>query len=981
MKNITSNLKFVVLFLFFLNSIQSVCAQNKEEVSTIVKEYDLKKLKALQAKYLRKAQIEKQKAIEAAKINNWPLFFENANGSIGELMKLTPDGFPLYYTTTNIDAAKSTRANFLNTGGGLGLLLDGQGMTARVWDGGKVRASHQEFGTRVNVIDDIAGPSGNNFHATHVTGTILASGVDAFAKGMAPMAAGRTFNWTNDISEALEEVQLGMLLSNHSYGVPIVNDEVFLPTWYIGSYTDESRDWDEVSYSAPYYLMVAAAGNNGGDENPEPTTIGFDKLTGNKVSKNNLVVANAQDANIDVNGNLTSVLINGGSSQGPSDDLRIKPDITGNGTDLYSTFESTDTDYASISGTSMASPNVMGTLLLLQQHYKNINYRFMKAATLKALACHTADDAGNPGPDAVFGWGLLNAKKAAETITANGLGSIISEEKLMQGTTYTTTVVSDGISPLSASIVWTDVPGTVVNGVVNGNASNLVNDLDIRITKSGNTFYPWKLQSNATLDATNNSDNAVDNVERIDVPSASGTYTITVTHKGTLESGAQNFSLVVTGVDSQFTIIPISPDEVLCENENAVYNFNYVTSTVQPTNFSVVGLPVGAIANLNMNTVTISGNVVMTISSLQNVTAGDYLVGLQASSNTETEIKYVGLRVYENVFENISLVYPQNNAEGLATTFQLEWEPNVNASSYRLQVATDANFNNLVVNQLVAETNYLASNLTQSMSYFWRVLPVNVCGEAINNTVFTFDTGSQTCGNIFTATNFTDASIGTFSGAQAAVPVLVTGEMTVGSLTVDLNIAHTYIQDITVFLEGPSEIGSPIVRLFQEPCGGNEDIIATVSDAGTSFVCGDNPGISGTVLPFEPLSSFNNLPADGLWTLYVLDNYDNDGGSINSFSLNFCNVQPAVLDVKEQLFSNVAVYPNPTHGIINIQFSEIHPGETALDLYDIQGRKIISKNTQSLNEVLNIENLSEGVYMLSIENGNNKTVKKIVLNK
>ena len=125
-------------------------------------------------------------------------------------------------------------------------------------------------------------------------------------------------------------------------------------------------------------------------------------------------VANGLDASIDNDGNLNSGGRNSSSSEGPADDLRIKPDIMGNGTGLYSTYESADAVYSTISGTSMASPNVAGTLLLLQQHYKNVTNNFMKAATLKGLACHTADDAGNIGPDPVFGWGLLNAKKAAE---------------------------------------------------------------------------------------------------------------------------------------------------------------------------------------------------------------------------------------------------------------------------------------------------------------------------------------------------------------------------------------------------------------------------------------------------------------------------------------------------------------------------------------------------------------------------------------
>src|SRR5690606_13980848 len=109
-------------------------------------------------------------------------------------------------------------------------------------------------------------------------------------------------------------------------------------------------------------------------------------------SKNNLVVANAMDASVDSNGNLLSVTINGSSSQGPTDDYRIKPDITGNGSGVYSTLDNADNAYGNLTGTSMAAPNVTGSLLLLQEHYKNLNNgNFMRAATLKGLALHTAD--------------------------------------------------------------------------------------------------------------------------------------------------------------------------------------------------------------------------------------------------------------------------------------------------------------------------------------------------------------------------------------------------------------------------------------------------------------------------------------------------------------------------------------------------------------------------------------------------------------
>ena len=170
----------------------------------------------------------------------------------------------------------------------------------------------------------------------------------------------------------------------------------------------------------------------------------------------------------------------------------------------------------------------------------------MHAATLKGLALHTADDAGDAGPDANFGWGLLNTKKAAETLTiaaATSGSTIVKELTLNQGDTYQLIVQSNGVDPLLASISWTDIGGTVQT-VVNDNTSRLVNDLDVRLTND-TVYTPWKLTA---ADSNGKGDNTVDPYERIDIDGASGFYTLTVSHKESLNTGSQNFSLIVSGV-------------------------------------------------------------------------------------------------------------------------------------------------------------------------------------------------------------------------------------------------------------------------------------------------------------------------------------------------------------------------------------------------------------------------------------------------
>ena len=973
---------FLLLSIIFVSF--TVFGQSQADVKKITANYDMAKLKKTEEFYRKKQEADKRKAIAVALVKNWPLVIKNEDGNFSELMRLSPEGLPIYYATQNVNAAKSTRANHLNTGGILGLNLNGQGMVVREWDGGNVRTTHNAFGGRVTVIDDPTNTT-TVAHSTHVCGTMVASASPASVKGMAYQATARTFNWDSDDSEAISEAQLGMLISNHSYGVPITSNGTTLPSWYIGSYSSDAYIWDELAYNAPYYLPVMSAGNDGqNNDNPEPILFGYDKLVSNKTAKNNLVVASCEDVTVAADGtvNASTITISSFSSQGPTDDFRVKPDITGNGANLTSTSNTSNTATTTMSGTSMASPNIAGTLILLQQHYKNLTNSFMRAATLKGLACHTADDAGDVGPDAVYGWGLLNAKKAAETITGNGLTSWISEENLNTGRVFTMNVNSNGTTPLIASISWTDLPGVVNNGSLpaNDTTAALVNDLDIRITKNTTTYFPWKLNPDPSLPAIRTGDNPVDNVEqvKIDAPTA-GQYTITVTSKGTLVTGNQKFSLVITGVNSSFAINSTSDNLTVCANQNAVYTFNYTQTGSGTTTFSALDIPTGASASFSPASLSASGIVTMTISGLTNVNPNEYFVGIRGTSATETETRYKSLRIYNGVFQSVALQSPTNGQSGLSTAADLIWNGQANAQSYTVQVSLSPNFTSFVINGVLNDYSYNLTGLSQATRYYWRVIPSNNCGAglAANATVYSFDTGILSCDQTFTATDFSNNVIATVPNSEATVPLTITGGFTIGDINVNMGITHTWIGDITVTLEGPASIGSPIVTLLDIPCGANQNINCTMDDNGGVPACSGIPAITGNIAPVDPLSALNTLPADGEWILRVFDHNDQDGGTIDSFSINLCRVENALAVVTNPIL-NSSVYPNPTKGIVNVAIPAL-TDKAIINLYDLQGRQILSKETNQVYTSFGIENLQDGIYLVNIQNDLGSITKKIVL--
>ena len=549
-----------------------------------------------------KERLEYTKAMSLAKQKNWPLSIRSKDGRLATLVGVDGFNFPKYFITdNNTIAAATTRANQLWEGGASGLNLSANSAILKnkigIWDGGRVLSSHVELTGRITQKDN---PSTNDNHATHVAGTMIASGVNPSAKGMSYGSQGMiAYDFTNSYAEQATEAA-GLLVSNHSYNVVsgwnFNEDQNRWEFWgrpnetedyKFGYYSTDAQLLDSIAYNAPFYLIVKAAGNNRGETGPNVGDPYFrlnaqNQMTaaGNRpgdISSNDSYGSIPWDANAKniltvgavrgIPGGYNrpeDVVMSSFSGWGPTDDGRIKPDVVADGVNVLSSYASSTTAYSSLSGTSMATPNTSGSLFLLQDHYSKLkNGNFLRSATLKGLAIHTADEAGiTPGPDYQNGWGLLNVQKAAAVISASvaSNNSATSEhlmyENLFNGTTnsFSTTVVATGKEPLKATICWTDVKGTVDQiNVLNNPEKKLINDLDIRITSGSRTFSPWKLDPAFPANAAVKGDNTVDNVERIDIDStvAGETYTITVTHKGalgTLTRGQQAYSLIVSGV-------------------------------------------------------------------------------------------------------------------------------------------------------------------------------------------------------------------------------------------------------------------------------------------------------------------------------------------------------------------------------------------------------------------------------------------------
>lgn len=545
--------RFNLMLLFFAGMTLQGFSQTAEQRRNITKDYDLKALEQMSLELSEKYEQERQKAYDYAIRNNIPVIKEDEFGNTAVLRRMNRHGQLEYVTTFGTADAKTIQTDRLYPGGELGLALEGEGMIVGVWDGGKVRDTHELLSGQVILKDDGNGPSPN--HATHVTGIMVGKelpgiGSAGKSKGMAYKAIAHAYDWNNDLSQMSSEAAQGLLVSNHSYGLDL--SLVGNPVTIVGNYDQISQATDNLMYNAKYYTVVTAAGNDR-QMNYNPDQNGYNILGGwMATSKNTIVVAAVDEILFGAYNGPNSVNMSAFSSWGPTNDNRIKPDISAQGVGVWSSIADSNTSYTDMNGTSMASPGVAGSLILLQELSADLNNgNFLKSSTLKAIVINTVLQADAvPGPNPRYGWGLMSTARAAQLMLDSHEGVNQYYDELELNTTqtgYNIAVKANADGMIKATIAWTDKGG-----------AGLINDLDMRIKDSqGNIFYPWRLDpSNYANPPLRNGDNFVDNVEQIWVENAveGQEYTITISHKGSLDANKQEFGIAISGIQNAPTL-------------------------------------------------------------------------------------------------------------------------------------------------------------------------------------------------------------------------------------------------------------------------------------------------------------------------------------------------------------------------------------------------------------------------------------------
>lgn len=570
----------------------SVVAQSTQLRRDISDKYDGIRGKELIQNFTEEIRKDNNEVIKYTKVNQIEAKGVYKDGRYYQLRRIEGQNLPIYYSTQNAMSRQLTGVNELIRGGSLRVNLQGKDMIIGVWDGQAVFDKHIEFqenyGSRVLLRDhapsltslsgeELANAIRGKDHATHVTGTLIAKGIYAQAKGLAPEAKVWSYDWDNDIVEMTSAAQEGLLVSNHSYGISAIDGKTpLVPPSYFGYYNKDAYQLDKITYLSPYYQPVIAAGNDRKDADKlNPSKEGNDLLLGNANAKNAIVVA---AVGLDDAGELEVAEF---SSFGPTNDFRIKPEIAAPGVLVVSTgydvsrngrSESTDL-YKVSSGTSMAAPSVSAILTLWQQEVIDIFQFPLRSATLRALLTHTAVYLKEMKPNQMVGWGMVNAPNGVEYLQyVKDKMAILKESTLLNDKQYSYKFnLKEKANRLLVTLSWTDVEGVFNKEEMqeDNSTKKLINDLDIRVFKDGVEYSPWFLNKDFTRLEAFKGDNDTDNLERIEINDAeAGEYEVVVSHKGQLKYGRQDYSLLISndefkGIEELSTNAIVDPKDIV----------------------------------------------------------------------------------------------------------------------------------------------------------------------------------------------------------------------------------------------------------------------------------------------------------------------------------------------------------------------------------------------------------------------------------
>jgi subtilisin-like proprotein convertase family protein len=682
--------------------------------------------------------------------------------------------------------------------------------------------------------------------------------------------------------------QLGTRISSNSWGADVGGD-------YDASaqaYDAGTRDAQPQTGGHQQMLFLFAAGNAGAGA----------RTVGSPGSAKNVLTVGASEndrpdgtdgCGIGPEGADNAMDVIGFSSRGPAEGDRFKPELVAPGTHVQGTASTTvsfdgsgvcdriwpqgQTVFARSSGTSHSTPAVAG-IASLYHHW--LSTRFLAAppspALLKAyLLAHLryldGKDAGDDLPSNAQGYGMPDMSAGFDQAARILVDQSHVFDQSGQAWSLEGSVV-DPSRPLRIVLAWTDAPGSL-------SGAPQVNDLDLEVVVGGVRYQGNRFEGAFSVPSTQ--PDRFNNVEAVFLPAgASGELLVRVVAANIAGDGVpgvgdatdQDFALVVyNGQETPGFRMHLEPRSLsLCgSGELSVpLSLEPVKGFDTPVKLAVENLPAGVQASFEPPVVTLPGTSMLSLTA-DGVLPSAYTLRVVGSAGDVLKGQSLELNLHGALASpRQQTPYPQ--ATNVNPSAQLVWDALNGASDYRVQVATDEAFSQLVVDRTLAGTTLKTPKLEPATAYLWRLQGRNTCGDGPFSITRQFTTAVISTA-AFACAQRLPLEIPDADPAGIECTLEAPAGFQLQDVTLDVVIRHPFRGDLQLDLIAPD---GTIVRLKSiDGADSAPDVLGNYDQ---------------TLEPEGPgaMSDFDERAAGGAWTLKVSDQFSRDVGQLVSAKLN-----------------------------------------------------------------------------------------------
>ena len=315
---------------------------------------------------------------------------------------------------------------------------------------------------------------------------------------------------------------------------------------------------------------------------------------------------------------------------------------------------------------------------------------------------------------------VLGPKTASDEMTVTVDASFGPFQVTSQNTTKSW-IVGD------VKIITWDVSNTNLAPI---NATNV----DILLSIDGGYTYPYTIANNTPNDGSENI-----NVPEIPFSTTEARFMIKASNNIFFSINAADIHIQ----NSEFVMRFEDNAQTVCKPNNAVYTFTYKTflGFDETTTFSTKNLPSGLTATFNPVSASINDTTVeLTIENTENIALQTHEFIVKGVADNVEKRNTISLSLFNATISEPILTYPSNAQSNVNPNDPLSWNEDINAGYYRIEIAKNILFTDLLEATNVEQTNYTSNSLEYNTTYYWRVKTVNICGESSFTDIFSFTT-------------------------------------------------------------------------------------------------------------------------------------------------------------------------------------------------------------------------------------------------